>query len=155
MCNNVVDCALNDRAFKESITVAQVAEKTSRLHKWRRRYMSGFKRTFKAVRKDTEKFVRRRIEKRTHSAGARISEFAKLLRSSVRDVQSHDSPFADGIVESIAHRLDAVGRYLRISDTDRLLADVESLARRVPLTFTVTGFLLGFASGRFLRASRD
>jgi hypothetical protein len=51
--------------------------------------------------------------------------------------------------------LDAVGRYLRISDTDRLLADVESQARRVPLTFTVTGLLLGFASGRFLRASRD
>jgi hypothetical protein len=90
--------------------------------------MSGFKHTFKAVRKDAAKFVRRRIEKRTHSAGALISELAKLLRSSVRDVQSHDSPFADGVVESIAHRLDAVGRYLRISDTDRLLADVESLA---------------------------
>ncbi|MGD0472957.1 MAG: hypothetical protein ABSB70_07040 [Candidatus Velthaea sp.] len=58
-------------------------------------------------------------------------------------------------MESIAHRLDAVGRYLRISDTDRLLADAESLGRRVPLTFTVTGFLLGFATGRFLRASRD
>jgi hypothetical protein len=113
--------------------------------------MSGFKRTFKAVRKDAAKFVRRRIEKRTHSAGARISELAKLLRSSVRDVQSHDSPCADGVVESIAHRLDGVGRYLRISDTDRLLADAESLARRVPLTFTVTGF----STGRFLRASRD
>jgi hypothetical protein len=117
--------------------------------------MSGFKRNFKAVRKDAAKFVRKRIEKRTHGAGARISELAKLLRSSVRDVQSRDSPFADGVVESIAQRLDAVGRYLRKSDTDRLLADVESLARRVPLTFTVTGFLVGFSTGRFLRASRD
>lgn len=117
--------------------------------------MSGFKRAFKAVRKDAAKFVRRRIEKRTHSACARISELAKLLRSSDRDAQSHDSPFADAAVESIAQRLDVVGRYLRISDTDRLLADVESQARRVPLTFTVTGLLLGFASGRFLRASRD
>lgn len=57
--------------------------------------MSGFKRTlrtFKAARKDAATFVRRRIEKRTQSAGARISELAKLLRSSVRDVQSHDSP---------------------------------------------------------------
>jgi len=117
--------------------------------------MSGFKRTFKAVRKDAAKSVRRRIEKRTRSAGARISKLAKLLQSSVRDAQSHDSPFADDIVESIARRLDAAGRYLRISDTDRMLADVESLARRVPLTFTVAGFLLGFATGRFLRASRD
>jgi hypothetical protein len=66
-----------------------------------------------------------------------------------------DSPFADGVAESIAQRLDAVGRYLTVSDTDRLLADVESPARRVPLTFTVTGFLLGFSTGRFLRASRD
>jgi hypothetical protein len=121
----------------------------------RRRHMSGFKRNFTAVRKDAAKFVRRRIEKRTHSAGARISEVAKLLRSSVRDVQSRDSPFADDVVASIAQRLDAVGRYLSVSDIDRLLADVESLARRVPLTFTVTGFLLGFSTGRFLRASRD
>ena len=117
--------------------------------------MSAFKRNFKAIRKDAAKVVRRRIEKRTHTAGARISEVAKLLRSSVRDVQSRDSPFADDVVESIAQRLDAAGRYLSASDTDRLLADVESLARRVPLTFTVTGFLLGFSTGRFLRASRD
>jgi len=117
--------------------------------------MSGFKRNVKAVRKDLTKVVRRRIEKRTHAAGARISEVAKLLRSSVRDVQSRDSPFADDVVKSIAQRLDAAGRYLSASDTDRLLADVESLARRVPLTFTVTGFLLGFSTGRFLRASRD
>jgi hypothetical protein len=117
--------------------------------------MSGFKRNFKAVRKDAEKFVRRRIEKRTHGAGTRISEVAKLLRSSVRDVQSRDLPLADDVVESIAQRLDAAGRYLSVSDTDRLLADVESLARRVPLTFMVTGFLLGFSTGRFLRASRD
>src|SRR5664279_5068042 len=60
----------------------------------RRRHMSGFKRNVKAVRKDLTKVVRRRIEKRTHAAGARISEVAKLLRSSVRDVQSRDSPFA-------------------------------------------------------------
>jgi chemotaxis signal transduction protein len=117
--------------------------------------MSGFKRNFKAVRKDAAKFVRGRIEKRTRSAGSRVSEVAKLLRSSVRDVQSPESPFADHAVESIAQRLDAAGRYLSVSDTDRLLADVESLARRVPLTFTISGFLLGFATGRFLRASRD
>jgi hypothetical protein len=42
--------------------------------------MSGFKRNFKAVRIDAAKFVRRRTEKRTHSASARISEIAKLLR---------------------------------------------------------------------------
>ena len=117
--------------------------------------MSGSKRNFKAVRKDVAKVARRRIEKRTHAAGARISEVAKLLRSSVRDVQSRDSPFADDVVESIAQRLAAAGRYLSVSDTDRLLADVESLVKRVPLTFTVTGFLLGFPTGRFLRASRD
>ena len=124
---------------------------------WHRRrlHMSGSKRNVKAVRKDVAKVARRRIEKRTHAAGARISEVAKLLRSSVRDVHSRDSPFADNVVESIAQRLDAAGRYLSASDTDRLLADVESLAKRVPLTFTVTGFLLGFSTGRFLRASRD
>ena len=104
------------------------------------------------MQKDVAKFVRRRIEERTHSAGARISEVAKLLRSSVRDVRSRDSSLAGDVLESIAQPLDAVGRYLRESDTDRLLADVESLARRVPLTFTVTGFLLGFSTGRFLRA---
>src|SRR5450755_533857 len=140
----------------EAKTFARVILKleTELLHK-RRRHMSGFKRNFKAVRKDAAKFVRRRIEMRTQRAGARISEVAKLLRSSVRDVQSRDSPFADDVVESIAQRLDAAGRYLSVSDADRLLADVESLARRVPLTFTVTGFLLGFSTGRFLRASRD
>jgi hypothetical protein len=117
--------------------------------------MSGSQRYFKAVRKDAAKFVRKRIEKRTHSAGARISQVAKLLRSSIRDVRSRDSSIAGDVVESIAQRLDAVGHYLSVSDTDRLLADVESLARRDPLTFTVTGFLLGFSTARFLRASRD
>jgi hypothetical protein len=83
----------------------------------RRRHMSGFKRNFKAVRKDAAKFVLRRIEKRTHRAGARISAVAKPLRSSVRDVQSRDSPFADGVVESIAQRLDAVGPLQPISSS--------------------------------------
>jgi hypothetical protein len=117
--------------------------------------MSGFKQKVKAVRKDAAKFVRRRIEKRTHSSGARISAVAKLLRSSVRDVRSRDSSFEGDVLEAIAQRFDAVGHYLKVFDTDRLLADVESLARRVPLTFTVTAFLLGLSTGRFLRASRD
>jgi hypothetical protein len=124
-------------------------------HKRWRLHMSGFKRKFKSLRKDAGKFVRRRIEKRTHSGGARISAVAKLLRSSAGDVRSRDSSFERDVVEAIAQRLDAVGHYLKVSDTDRLLADAESLARRVPLTFTVTGFLLGFLTGRFLRASRD
>ena len=81
--------------------------------------MGGFKRNVKAVRKDAAKVVRRRIEKRTHTAGARISKVAKLLRSSVRDVQSRDSPFADDVVESIAQRLDAAGRYGGVSPNPR------------------------------------
>ena len=116
--------------------------------------MSASVRSLESVRRNAANLVRERIEARTRRVGARVSELAETLRSSVRDLRARDSSFGGGAAESIAERLGSLGHYLEVSDSNRLLADLESLARRAPLTFTATGFVLGFSSGRFLRASQ-
>ena len=54
---------------------------------------------------------------------------------------------------SILDMLRSYSSYLRDSNSDRILSDVESWARSRPWVAAAAGALVGFAASRFLKAS--
>jgi hypothetical protein len=100
-------------------------------------------------------FVRGRIESRAHAVGFRCLRLADAMRTTVRDEQSRETAMADNAGESIADRLERAGRYLSDANIERSVSDLESAARRGPLTFTAASFVLAFATTRFFKASRS
>jgi hypothetical protein len=65
--------------------------------------------------------------------------------------QGKDTPAR--LAEQAADRTERVGSYLRDSDSDRILNDVEDFARRQPWAVVAGGLALGFVASRFLKAS--
>jgi hypothetical protein len=57
------------------------------------------------------------------------------------------------LVHQVASRTDQLGRYLRESDADKILRDVEDFGRQQPWIVAAAGLALGVAAARFLKAS--
>ena len=55
--------------------------------------------------------------------------------------------------EQAADRAERLGGYLKQSDADRILGDIEDFGRRQPLAVLVGGLALGFIASRLLKAS--
>jgi hypothetical protein len=56
-------------------------------------------------------------------------------------------------MEQAAQRVESAGQWLRDSDGDRILRDVEDFGRRNPLAVAAGGLAIGFALSRLLKAS--
>ena len=93
------------------------------------------------------------VDQRSTQAGERIAGTAGDVRSVADELrrQGKDGPAA--LAEQVAGQADRVGDYLKGASGDRLLRDVEDLARRQPLLVAAGGLVLGFAASRFLKAS--
>ena len=78
---------------------------------------------------------------------------SQALRSSGEQLRNegHDTPAQ--LIDGAAQRVDRVSSYLRDSNSDRILGDVESWARSRPWVAAAAGALVGFAASRFLKAS--
>jgi uncharacterized protein (TIGR02271 family) len=76
----------------------------------------------------------------------RIRSVGEQLRA-----QGKDGPAK--LADQAAERTERLGGYLSQSDADRILGDVEDLARRQPWAVVAGGIALGFAASRFFKAS--
>jgi hypothetical protein len=57
------------------------------------------------------------------------------------------------VLEGVAQRVEKLGQYLAANDGDRLLRDVERMARNQPWLIVGGGAVLGFVAARFTKAS--
>ena len=57
------------------------------------------------------------------------------------------------LAEQAADRAERLGSYLKESDAERILGDVEDFARQRPWAVIAGGIAVGFAASRFLKAS--
>jgi hypothetical protein len=97
--------------------------------------------------------VREQVDQRSTQAGEQAGGAAAALRqASDRLRQEGNEPAAKGI-EKVAERVDSAGGWLRDSDGDAILRDVEDFGRRNPLAVVAGGLVLGFAASRLLKAS--
>jgi hypothetical protein len=93
------------------------------------------------------------VDQRSTQAGERIAGTAGDVRSIAQELRNQGKDGPANLAEQVAGQADRVGDYLRDASGDRILRDVEDLARRQPMLVAAAGLALGFAASRFLKAS--
>ena len=97
--------------------------------------------------------VRDQVDQRSTQAGEQAGSTAQALRQASQQLrQDGNEPVAKGM-ERVADRVESAGGWLRDSDGDAILRDVEDFGRRNPLAVIAGGVALGFAASRLLKAS--
>ena len=93
------------------------------------------------------------LDQRSTDLGNAVGTHVDNLRTIAQTLRDQNQNSTANLAEMAAERLSGVGDYLRTTDGDRLIADMESLVRRQPLVGVGAGILLGLAASRMLKAS--
>jgi len=97
--------------------------------------------------------LRAQVDQRSTQAGQTVKATAHDVRAVAEQLRSQGKDAPARLAEQAADRIEGVGSYLERADGDRILNDVEDLARRQPWTVMLGGLAVGFAASRFLKAS--
>ena len=97
--------------------------------------------------------VRDQVDQRSTQFGEQIRSGAGDARAVAEQLRDQGKQAPARYVEQAADRAERLGGYLRESDGDRLLNDVEDFARRNTWAMALGGLALGFAASRLLKAS--
>ena len=97
--------------------------------------------------------ARTQVDQRSTDLGHRVTSTADDIRSVGQQLREQGKDQPAKLAEQAAGHVERVGRWLRDSDSDRLLSDVEDFGRRQPWAFALGGLALGVAASRFLKAS--
>jgi hypothetical protein len=99
--------------------------------------------------------LREQLDQRSTQAGEKVTGTAQDLRSVSGELRNQGKETPAKIADKAAERTEQVGSYLRESDGERLLGDVEDFGRRQPLVVLAGGLVVGLAAARFLKASSE
>jgi hypothetical protein len=97
--------------------------------------------------------VRDEVDRRSTEAGEQATTVAEAIRQSAQHLREQGNAQAAKPIEQAADRVERAGHWLRDSDGDRILRDVEDFGRRNPLAVVAGGLAAGFALSRLLKAS--
>jgi hypothetical protein len=97
--------------------------------------------------------LRDQIDQRSTQAGEQVQSTVQDVRSMAEQLRGQGKDTPARVAEQVADRAESFGSYLRDADGERLLRDVENVARRQPWLIAAGGLALGFAASRFLKAS--
>jgi uncharacterized protein YjbJ (UPF0337 family) len=97
--------------------------------------------------------LREQVDQRSTQAGERVGATAQDDRSVAAELRKQGKDQPAKLAEQAADRVERVGGYLKESDADRILRDIEDFGRQKPWAIALGGLALGFAASRFLKAS--
>jgi hypothetical protein len=97
--------------------------------------------------------MRDQVDQRSTQAGERVTSTAGDVRSVAQGLRDQGKEQPAKLAEQAADRVERLGGYLQESDGDRILHDLEDMARRQPWAVALGGVALGFLAARFLKAS--
>jgi hypothetical protein len=95
----------------------------------------------------------RQVDQRSTQAGEQVSTTADDVRSVAQQLREQGKDQPAKLAEQAADRAQRLGDYLKESDSDRILRDVEDFGRRQPWAVMFGGLAAGFLASRFLKAS--
>lgn len=101
----------------------------------------------------TREQLRAQIDTRSNETGEQMTSTASALRQTAQRLRTEQREPQAKVLEQIAERTDRFGRYLTETDGDRMLRDVERIARSRPWLVAGAGTVLGFLAARFTKAS--
>ena len=99
--------------------------------------------------------LRSQVDQRSTEAGERVHSTASDVRSVADQLRQQGKDQPAKLADQAADRAERLGGYLKDSDADTILGDIEDFARRQPWTVMLGGLALGFAASRFLKASSE
>lgn len=97
--------------------------------------------------------VRDEVDRRSTEAGEQATSVAEAIRRSAEQLREQGKDAAAKPMDQAAERVERAGSWLRESDGDRILRDVEDFGRRRPMAVIAGGMAVGFALSRLLKAS--
>jgi hypothetical protein len=101
----------------------------------------------------TREQLKAQIDRRSTETGEQLTSTASALRQTAQQLRGDQREPQAKVIEQIAERTERFGRYLTETDGDRLLRDMERIARRRPWLVAGGGAILGFLAARFTKAS--
>ena len=97
--------------------------------------------------------VRDEVDTRSTQAGERAETVASDVRSVGEHLRAEGKDKPAELADKAAERVAELGDYLKRSDGDAILRDVERFGRDKPWAVMAGGVVLGIAASRFLKAS--
>jgi hypothetical protein len=97
--------------------------------------------------------VRDEVDTRSTQAGEQAQTVAQDVRSVGHHLRSEGKDKPAELADKAAERVAELGDYLKRSDGDAILRDVERFGRERPWAVMAGGVVLGIAASRFLKAS--
>jgi hypothetical protein len=97
--------------------------------------------------------ARTQIDQRSTEFGERVSTTADDIRTVGQQLREQGKDQPAKVADKAAQHVERLGSWLKESDSDRLLSDVEDFGRKQPWAFALGGLALGVAASRFLKAS--
>jgi ElaB/YqjD/DUF883 family membrane-anchored ribosome-binding protein len=101
----------------------------------------------------TRERLKEQIDTRSSDVGQQMTSTASALRQAAQQLRQKEGDQQARILDQVADRVDRFGRYLTETDGNRLLNDVERIARNRPWLVAGGGTVLGFLAARFTKAS--
>jgi hypothetical protein len=99
--------------------------------------------------------IRDQVDQRSTQAGEQISTQASDVRTVAEELRKQGKNGPAKVAEQAAQRAESVGSWLKESDGDTILRDVEDFGRSKPWAIALGGLALGFAASRLLKASSE
>jgi hypothetical protein len=97
--------------------------------------------------------LRSQVDQRSTDAGQRVGDFASDVRSVGEQLRKQGKDQPAKLADRAADRAERLGSYLKESDADRIMGDIEDLGRRQPWAVIAGGVAMGLVASRFLKAS--
>jgi len=97
--------------------------------------------------------IREQVDQRSAEAGERVNSTAQDIRLVSEELRNQGKDAPAKIADQAADRIERAGSYLRDSDADRILNDVEDFGRSRPWAVLAGAVVVGAAAARFLKAS--
>jgi ElaB/YqjD/DUF883 family membrane-anchored ribosome-binding protein len=97
--------------------------------------------------------MREQVDQRSTQAGEQVHQHASDLRDVAEQLRGQGKEGPAKIAEQVAERAERAGSWMKESDADRILGDVEDFARSNPWAVVAGGIAIGFAASRVLKAS--
>ena len=97
--------------------------------------------------------AREQVDQRSTQAGERVGSAAEDVRSVADELRRQGKDTPAKYADQAAERAERLGSYLKESDGETILRDVEDFARSKPWAVAAGGLALGFAASRLLKAS--
>jgi hypothetical protein len=107
----------------------------------------------KGAAKQARSRLRDQVDQRSTQAGERLSGTTSDVRSVAEELRRQGKDTPARMVEQAAGQADRLSDYLKAASGERILRDVEDIARGKPWAVAASGLVLGFAASRFLKAS--